>query len=252
MEHIVLLGDSILDNDTYVPPGQPGVCAQFEDALRGRKGWKVTKLAKDGARMAHVLQVQLNHVPADATVLLLSIGGNDGLAAFKTLQTSFWSTATAFYHTFQLQYEALVDHIRNSVNFPLVLCTVYQAQLGGRGYVVDTVASLGVRFMNRAIRAVAAARKIPILDLWAIFSRREDYANQIEPGVPGGHKIVRNMLAMLDRNEHNDGCPWVYADATYDPAFAATIQDVSWFDSARFSRNGRALARASATNVANQ
>lgn len=234
-ETIVLLGDSILDNAPYVPMGQPSVTAQFQAALDERPGWNVCRLAKDGAVMSHVARVQLHHIPADATVLLMSIGGNDGLGALGALRYNFFDTLYVFYKTFQSEYEALIDHIRDTVNIPLVLCTIYQPQMGQYGWVRDTFCSLGVRFMNRVIRNVAAARGIPILDLWTVFSQRADYANAIEPGVPGGHKIVRNFLSLLDKGDHlrNEHC--VYDDTTYDPAFAVTIPHVAHFETNRFS-----------------
>ena len=75
MRHVVLLGDSILDNGRYVPGG-PSVIEHLRRCLPG--GWRATLLARDGAGTAE-LGRQLDQVPADATHLVVSVGGNDAL-----------------------------------------------------------------------------------------------------------------------------------------------------------------------------
>jgi hypothetical protein len=65
MNHVVLLGDSILDNGAYVAGGSPLV-EQLRSRLHG--DWRVTLLARDGAVAEYVLR-QLQQLPADATHL---------------------------------------------------------------------------------------------------------------------------------------------------------------------------------------
>src|SRR3954471_15215271 len=77
MSHVVLLGDSIFDNARYVPDRPPVV----EQVRRGLPpGWKATLVAVDGHTVEDVA-IQLPRVPADASHLVLSIGGNDALGA---------------------------------------------------------------------------------------------------------------------------------------------------------------------------
>src|SRR5215213_7382017 len=73
MTHVVLLGDSSLDNQAYVLRGQAVLDHLRRVAL---KDWQVTLLAVDGSRTGGVAR-QLAQVPAGATHLVLSIGGND-------------------------------------------------------------------------------------------------------------------------------------------------------------------------------
>ena len=63
MTHIVLLGNSIFDNGTYVP-GQPDVVRQLQELLPS--GWLATLNARDGAVIADV-PGQLQHLPPDAS-----------------------------------------------------------------------------------------------------------------------------------------------------------------------------------------
>jgi hypothetical protein len=219
-----------------VPEGQPCVREQLEAAI-AQEGlpWQVTQAAKDGALMENVYGQQFYESPREATVIVLSVGGNDGLRFFRLLRRDFWVTLKSFQATFRAGYEKMLREIRETFpHIPIIVCTVYQAQLGGdRGWFVDTVASVGVRLLNRIIREIAAEHKLPLLDLWFIFDRREDFANAIEPGVPGGHKLVRNLMALLKVGGHLAGRHVVHADATYDPAFAPTIPQVSHFKTQR-------------------
>src|SRR5688572_29365747 len=73
--HLVLLGDSIFDNGYYVPGG-PSVLEHVRRLLP--QAWQATLLAVDGAKIDSVYR-QLERLPADATHLILSIGGNNAL-----------------------------------------------------------------------------------------------------------------------------------------------------------------------------
>ena len=76
MGHIVLLGDSIFDNASYVPEGPP-VVTQLRHRLP--KNWRASLLAVDGHRTMDVMD-QLTALPGDATHLIVSVGGNDALS----------------------------------------------------------------------------------------------------------------------------------------------------------------------------
>jgi hypothetical protein len=81
--HLVLLGDSILDNAAYVPGRRPAVI----DVVRNRlpDGWHATLLAVDGSVINDVYR-QLDALPDDATQLVLSAGGNDALSEAGALR----------------------------------------------------------------------------------------------------------------------------------------------------------------------
>ena len=83
MAHVVLLGDSIFDNARYVP-GRPAVIEQVRQALPG--GWRASLLAVDGHVTGDVAG-QLRGLPADATHLVVSAGGNDALGSGWVMDT---------------------------------------------------------------------------------------------------------------------------------------------------------------------
>jgi len=75
MPHLVLLGDSIFDNESYVPGGPPVI----EQVRRGLpRGWRARLLAVDGAVSASVAS-QLHRLPEGASHVFVSVGGNDAL-----------------------------------------------------------------------------------------------------------------------------------------------------------------------------
>src|SRR4051812_39631811 len=91
MSHVVLLGDSIFDNASYVPRG-PCVIQQLREQLPD--GWQATLRAVDGAVTRSVAQ-QVRLLPPDATHLVVSVGGNDGLSYSGVLYESVRTVAEA-------------------------------------------------------------------------------------------------------------------------------------------------------------
>ncbi|WP_292713827.1 hypothetical protein [Mesorhizobium sp.] len=88
---IVLLGDSVFDNRAYVTGGAD-VLAHLVRQLP--IGWSADLLAVDGSVMAGVRQ-QLDRLPADATHLVVSMGGNDALGVSSVLDAPSRSVADA-------------------------------------------------------------------------------------------------------------------------------------------------------------
>ncbi len=72
MNHIVLLGDSIFDNKSYVRGGLD-VVAHLRQQMPD--DWKATLCAVDGNVVENV-QTQILSLPDDATHLFISAGGN--------------------------------------------------------------------------------------------------------------------------------------------------------------------------------
>src|SRR4051794_38350355 len=110
MGHVVLLGDSIFDNARYVPDRPPVI----EQVRRGLpQGWRATLLAVDGHTSENVAG-QLRGLPADATHLFVSAGGNDALGASPILHERTGTVGEAFgliagLHTrFRTSYRAML------------------------------------------------------------------------------------------------------------------------------------------------
>src|SRR5690349_4206022 len=76
MKHIVLLGDSIFDNEAYSGTGRD-VSSQLQLLLLD---WKVTLLAVDGSTTLD-MRPQIRKIPANTTHIVVSMGGNDALGS---------------------------------------------------------------------------------------------------------------------------------------------------------------------------
>src|SRR5262245_30179662 len=89
--HLVLLGDSIFDNAAYTA-GAPDVLTHVRALLPGE--WRASLLAVDGSTTRDV-PTQAAEVAADATHVVVSIGGNDALLNSDLLNVPVRSTAEA-------------------------------------------------------------------------------------------------------------------------------------------------------------
>ena len=193
--HVVLLGDSIFDNGVYVPGG-PDVVRQVSDRLS--QGSVATLLAVDGAVVSDVHR-QLRRIPADATNLVLSVGGNDALGASGVLGEKAVTVADALARLsriadgFAARYQDMLEHVL-ARELPTALCTIYDANYPepDRRIIVAALA-----LFNDVITRAAFARKLPLIDLRLICSDPQDYANPIEPSVQGGAKIASAVVSLM-------------------------------------------------------
>jgi hypothetical protein len=190
MLHIALLGDSIFDNSSYTG-GEPDVVTHLRGLLP--TGGRATLLAIDGA-ITRSLMEQARGIPADATHLVVSIGGNDALGHLDLLDAPAASTADALRRLgtavggFEAAYRSAVQPIIHR-GLPVTICTIYN----GAFEALDLAARARVALMlfNDVILRVAFEHHVSVIDLRLVCSERADYANPIEPSGPGGLKIAR-------------------------------------------------------------
>jgi hypothetical protein len=201
MTHVVLLGDSIFDNGAYVGGG-PDVVRQLRARLP--PGWRATLCAVDGAVTGGV-PAQLARVPADATHLVVSAGGNDALRHAALLDEPARGVAeavgrlAAVREGFLRDYRAMLDRVL-ARGLPTAVCTIYDARFPDPAR--QRLAVTALTLFNDVITREAFARGLPLIDLRLICDRDEDYANPIEPSVIGGEKIAA-VIAKLAAG-HND------------------------------------------------
>ncbi len=195
-EHIVLLGDSILDNGRYTEGG-PAVITQVRERLPA--GWKASLLAVDGATTESVAN-QLERLPKDATRLVLSAGGNDALMRQSILDAPVRSSADTFtmlskaVQEFEGSYRKLIRACLKK-EWPLMLCTIYNGNFPEPGYQKRVTVALAA--FNDVILRTATEHRLKVLELRQICDKPEDYANPIEPSSIGGEKIARAIVREL-------------------------------------------------------
>jgi hypothetical protein len=199
MSHVVLLGDSIFDNERYVPGG-PAVIDQLRRSLP--RGWMATLLAVDGAVTTDVPR-QLVKLPADATHLVVSVGGNDALGSsglVKDIDRDAGSVLLDLADTqaeFARDYRAALRAVV-AVGKPAVVCTVYDAipSLSGPE-------QAGLSLFNDVIVREAVRAGVPVIDLRAVCDQAADYSDlsPIEPSRVGGAKIAEAIARVATAHD---------------------------------------------------
>jgi hypothetical protein len=200
MSHVVLLGDSIFDNAAYVMPGQPDVVTQVRRKLP--RGWRATLCAVDGA-IARDIERQLKNLPADASHLIVSVGGNDGLSHIGLLREGARSVAEVMgrladiREEFARSYRTMLDAVMER-RLPAALCTIYDARFPDPQE--QRLVLAGLSLFNDVITREAFARRLPLIDLRLICNEPDDYANPIEPSAKGGEKIATAIIQVAAGN----------------------------------------------------
>ena len=210
MKHVVLLGDSILDNAAYTA-GAPDVAALLHLLMTAADC--VTLLATDG-HMTVDIGRQLKQLPAGATHLVLSVGGNDALMHSDFLMEEASSVAQVL-----LQARALADAFGVAhcevlkalakTGLPFAVCTIYDCNFADAqtAHLVGTALAL----FNEAIIRNAVEMGAPVIDLRLVCSDADDYANEIEPSVQGGKKIARAIWRVVQQHDWEKKLTAIYA-----------------------------------------
>ncbi|AZZ94942.1 SGNH/GDSL hydrolase family protein [Hahella sp. KA22] len=206
--HIVLVGDSIFDNASYVDEGD-SVVEQLQ-AVMGNDV-TVTLIAVDGSVTTDVSE-QLVDFPDDASHVIVSCGGNDALSVINILDARVNTVGAAmramdrerdaFRSNYSNMLEALLERSPN-----LVVCTVYN-NIPGLG--TETVA--GLALFNEIILEEAIARRLPIIDLRNLCQDVGDYSarSPIEPSAQGGRKIAKAIQRVVALHAFGTGESRVY------------------------------------------
>jgi hypothetical protein len=206
MPHVVLLGDSIFDNAAYTSGG-PDVVAQVRGLLPS--GWSASLLAIDGSTTDDIAH-QMERLPAEATHLILSVGGNNALNHASVLNTPVSSTAQGLglmadvAVDFETRYRSAIEACLRP-GLPLSVCTIYNGCFPDATY--QRVVSVALMVFNDAILKVAIEHRLLVIELRLVCADPRDYANPIEPSSVGGEKIARIIAALVTGSD-------VYAHAT--------------------------------------
>ena len=202
MPHVVLLGDSIFDNKAYVTGG-PDVIEHLRGELPD--GWEATLAAIDGATTDD-MYIQYGRIPADATHLVLSIGGNDALMNVDILERRASSAAEVLAlladvrDRFGVGYGEVLRELRKR-ELPLTACTIYEGNFPDVR--MQRLASTALTVFNDAILRTAVRAGLQVIDLRLICCDPGDYANPIEPSVQGGAKIARAIARAIGASADN-------------------------------------------------
>ena len=199
--HVVLLGDSILDNSGYLAGSGPDVVAQ----LRGRlpAGWQTTLAARGGSVLGDVPS-QLERLPAGTSHLVISAGGNDAARQEGVLREIASSVAEGLSRLatlrgrFSEDYRAMLDRVLQR-QLPTAVCTIYNPRF--QDLTRRTVVAAALTVFNDVITREAFARGLPLIDLRLICASDRDFAGPTGPSVQGGEKIAGAIAELIARHD---------------------------------------------------
>jgi hypothetical protein len=203
MRHFALLGDSIFDNGAYTR-GEADVAAHLRSLLP--KQDVVTLCAVDGSTTYDVGH-QFDRVPAGATHLFLSLGGNDALMNADLLNVPVRSTAEALdlfrdrVAAFAISYGHVLEGLL-ALGRAVTVCTIYNGNLG-----LDEAprAVTALTLFNDVILQTSLRVGVSVIELRAVCNEISDYANPIEPSGSGGLKIARAIVRSLNVGDSGPG-----------------------------------------------
>jgi hypothetical protein len=154
--HAVLVGDSVFDNRAYIRG--PDVVALLRQRLPDN--WTATLLAVDGAIIADV-PAQLGRLPADATHVVVSAGGNDALRVASVLEEAATTVSEAVIRLaaardgFWRDYRVMLDAVA-ATRLPAGVATIYEPRFPDPG--LRKVASAALAMLNDCITREAFSR----------------------------------------------------------------------------------------------
>jgi len=229
-KNILLLGDSIIDNRSYVLEGELEVTAHLKKLYLYEPDVSITNNAVDGDTM---YDLKNNHLDTpdieEASHIIVSIGGNDLLHNISFLQRTselskimgkdarigkwgvkelnpsrnrvFEETYFEIIKPFKKQYETIVANL-SSHRANLLLCTVYEGDLVDSDEFsdVNNSSKTMVSIFNDIVYRTANKCGADVLELRDIFVRPEDYANPIEPSHIGGGKLAKAIQKWVDND----------------------------------------------------
>jgi len=224
-QHIVLCGDSIIDNGSYVNQGELDVAGQVQEELPDSK---VTLLAVDG-NVTESIEDQMNNLPKDATHIFISIGGNDGYDRMDIFDESANTIGDAMEPLYEMRNEFEIDYnkmLKNVLSYgvPTTLCSIYYPRfeksdndvirnyLGGKNNQVPIkkMAMVGLSVYNDIITKEAFQAGLPLIDLRVLCNDDKDFANPIEPSVIGGKKIAIAIKEVVSVHDFTKNVSVVY------------------------------------------
>ena len=224
-QHIVLCGDSIIDNGSYVNQGEPDVHQQVKDLMPDSK---VTLLAVDG-NVTKDIEDQMNNLPKDATHIFISIGGNDGYDRMNIFDESTNTIGDAMSPLYEMRNEFEIDYnkmLKNVLSYeiPTTLCSIYYPRFdksdneGRRNYLggknnqvpIKKMAMVGLSMYNDIITKEAFQVGLPLIDLRVLCNDDKDFANPIEPSAIGGEKIATAIKEIVCSHDFSKNVSVVY------------------------------------------
>jgi hypothetical protein len=184
---IVLLGDSVINNSSYVPPGKSVI-----DILKS-KTTNLFNFAKDGATISD-LYTQLDQVPLELnrseTYLFISAGGNDILNKHRKLTNN---EIQQLFNTYMDFLNALHERLGS------VKVNILNLYLPSSADPRFKIYRENVQQWNQLLEenSTKIGRIYNIVDIYPLLTSADDFVKGIEPSVIASPKIA-NAIYYVD------------------------------------------------------
>ena len=182
----ILLGDSILQNNNYVPTR-----SSIEYLFTNNTNNKIVFLAMDDSKIDDVYN-QIKKIPANVntklTTIFISVGGNDILSYFTD---NIDMDNFSYLHILFLQYTNLIFNIHNKLpNAKIVLFNLYYPSTNAYKKYESIINK-----WNNMLYNYAKENDYSLLNISDILVTPNDFSFEIEPSTSGGKKIVDAIMA---------------------------------------------------------
>ena len=188
---IVLLGDSILKNNSYVTDGK-GVDNIIEErSLKNDQNIELYSLAENNSKVVNVYS-QINKIPLDinnkSTIIFLSSGGNDILSFYVDQHGD--TSDTGFLNTMLAAYKKLVKSIQTRMDLcQIVLLDIYYPTSNQFAQYKPILEK-----WNSLIADYARENSFGLLQISQVVTSNDDFTLGIEPSEKGGEKIAQSIF----------------------------------------------------------
>jgi len=188
---VVLLGDSILKNNSYVPNGKGIDNILEERSLKNDKNIELHSLAVNSSKIVDVYS-QINKIPIDlnnkSTTIFLSSGGNDILSFYVDQHGD--PNDTGFLNTMMAAYKKMVKSIQTRMGLSkIVLLDIYYPTSNQYAQYKPVLVK-----WNDLIANYARENSLGLLQISQSVTSSEDFTLGIEPSEKGGEKIAQGIL----------------------------------------------------------
>jgi len=184
----VLLGDSIIKNNSYVKNGKG-----IDDILNEKTNGNTHCYAKDESTVVDIYS-QLDSIPSDlntkSTTIFLSVGGNDILNNYadKDINVKDTKVLDPIFNA----YKKIIKSIQTKMNdSKLVLLDIYYPT-----NIKLTQYKPILEEWNKLISDFASTNNLQVINISNILIESTDFTLNIEPSETGGEKIADNILSI--------------------------------------------------------
>ena len=185
---IVLLGDSILKNNSYVKNG-----LSIEDILRDKRGDNLHCLALNNSTVVDVYS-QIDSIPLELnnenTTIFLSSGGNDILSQYVDKRDSDVSDSQVLNVIF-IAYKKMVKSLQTKMNqSKIVLIDIYYPTSNQFSQYKPIIQE-----WNNMLEKCAREKSFGLIQISKNVTESDDFTLSIEPSEKGGEKIAQSILS---------------------------------------------------------